>query len=366
MRLLSLCLLALVVPTGALRGTFYAAGARNATIDVHQPWATHYFFETLHRHQHVTYRLAEPLMRDHRDAVFFFRFLVPALHSETACSGVRVVVEVPGHSNTTYVMDGLGTGQTLEYEPFTQTPLARIGREISFEGTFSATDGFGIFVTGSANYSNCNVVFVLGNNATYDWALPDYPYVTFAAWGWAYGDVGAYVWVFLVSLCVPLFALDVRRPLPYNLMVLGAAFYVATFTTRLVVMISAVSIAPPRAAGVVGSLLFVLIVDLFFAVVAVASVYGRRTYDAVEAVVDASCFLRVLKLPLVIFRDFEEQPVALKILYALLITSSFFLVGAGAWGGPAFILLGTALLACGSVSCSCPVRSRGRSIRIWA
>jgi len=105
---------------------FYKAGDQNGTVKVYDPSLSQAFYETLHRYQDVTYVFAEALMYANEDAVFYFELLLPDPHSRALCAGVRVDVTVPGHTNHTFVLDGLGRDETKLFEPFVQEPLVRV------------------------------------------------------------------------------------------------------------------------------------------------------------------------------------------------------------------------------------------------
>jgi hypothetical protein len=368
----------LEVTVSAHEPRFYTAGPRNATIEVHQPWRSQAFYETLHRYQRVVYRPFEPLMHTNEDAVFFFELLLPAPHSDAQCAGVRVDIFVAGHANRTITVDGLGSDETGVFEPFTQSPLVRIGQKVELEGTFDSVDDFFIVATGPTNHSRCNVALVIGKDEILDYGtLVAFPYVSFAAWDWVYGGETWWHWMIFLFGALLFFGyqyIQMRARLDTEddpisgartLQLLGLSFFFSTMLLRVVAVVVAGSYgARPEATSIFFAILIVFI-DLFFFVMVGAAVLGSTFSDASERVSDVSCITRWLSCVSCCCVDARENPILVYPYILLLLTAFFGAFSAGFWLGPWLVLIGLALERGG---CRIPI-SRGSTVitnyKIW-
>lgn len=356
---------------------FYKAGDQNKTVKVYEPSLSQAFYETLHRYQDVTYVFAEPLMYTNEDATFYFELLLPAPHSRAMCAGVRVDVQVPGHRNHSYVLDGLGGDETPLFEPFVQEPLVRIGEALRFSGTFDTTDGFAVRARGPSNHSRCNVALVFGTEERLSvTTLVLFPYISFMVWDWIYGYIPVF-WLLCTLLPVTLAALVIlcfppdedERNAAYIMKVLGFSFFVGVWFTRIYAFARAGSYGAVPSAAEVGWALCIVFLDTLFVILVGVNTFSHRFRETSEVCLRGACcswitcFGRCMQ-------DSEEVR-GLFIFYVLLLIGSLFAFSPGFFAGPFFVLFGIALTrgACTErPSCACPGMFRQPEInyRIWA
>jgi hypothetical protein len=356
---------------------FYKAGDQNGTVKVYDPSLSQAFYETLHRYQDVTYVFAEALMYANEDAVFYFELLLPDPHSRALCAGVRVDVTVPGHTNHTFVLDGLGRDETKLFEPFVQEPLVRVGKALRFTGTFDTPDGFAVRARGPTNHSRCNVALVFGTEERLSVStLVLFPYISFMVWDWVYGYIPGF-WILAMLLPISLATLTIlcfppdenQRNAAYASKVLGFCFFVGIWFTRIYAFARAGSYGAVPTASEVGWALAIVFVDTFFVVLVGVNTFSQRFRESSEACLQGACCTCITCFGRCM-TDAEEVR-GLFVLYILLLIGAIFMFSPGFFVGPFFVLFGIVLARGGcaerpSCRCSRLFREPQISYRIWS
>lgn len=356
---------------------FYKAGDQNTTVLIEEPWLSQAFYETLHRYQNVTYLFAEPLMYTNEDAVFYFELLLPDPQSRALCAGVRVDVQVPGHANHTYTLDGLGTGETKLFEPFAQEPLVRVGKPLRFTGTFDTTDGFAIRARGPTNHSRCNVALVVGSEERLRVStLISFPYISFMVWDWLYIYIPVF-WLLALALPISLTVLLVLCAPPdqddqnaaYLCKVLGFSFFAGIWFTRVYAFARAGSYGAIPSASEVGWAIGIVLLDTFFVVIVGVNTFSSRFKETAQNCTSSLfCFSWLNCVGSCMER--AEDVRGLFILYILFLIGALFAFSPGFFLGPFFVLFGIFLARGGCAklpACSCNACFEKPNInyRIW-
>lgn len=354
-----LLLLALATqPAAAHEPRFYLAGSENTTVEIREPHISQAFYETLHRHQHVSYVFAEKLMHTNEEATFLFELILPDSQSPALCAGVRVDVQVPGHPDHTYTLDGLGQDYTKLFEPFVQEPLVRVGEQLRYKGLFDTKEGFLITAHGPTNHSACNLAIVVGNeerlSAT---TLVLYPYISFMVWGWLYVETEPFWLLFLLlPACLALLMMlciasddgdesERRAGWPYLLQLTGFSFFVGVWFTRIYAFARAGSYGAHPSASDVGWAIGIVLVDTFFVVVVGVNLFAERFQNTAGMCLDTFCCTRWLSCTISCMKDAEEVR-GLFVFYILLLLGAIFAFSPGFFIGPFLVLLGLALVHC--------------------